>query len=115
MHSNPQSHPPEVILEWLQARYQQARPDVIKDIAMTLSETREPLKNDVTSVFQEYVLGKDTFKETYGRPSRTGVEESLIKTKDQSLIDSTGRMEIEKISQKGGMVVIYTGRPGLPR
>lgn len=114
MHSNPQSHPPEVILEWLQARYQQARPDVIKDIAMTLSETREPLKNDVTSVFQEYVLGKDTFKETYGRPSRTGVEESLIKTKDQSLIDSTGRMEIEKISQKGGMVVIYTGRPGLP-
>ena len=40
MHSNPQSHPPEVILEWLQARYQQARPDVIKDIAMTLSEPR---------------------------------------------------------------------------
>ncbi|MEK7573760.1 MAG: hypothetical protein AAB531_05025 [Patescibacteria group bacterium] len=111
--ANPQGHPPEVILSWLR-KYQREAPDVMKDIAKTLSKTRDPFKNDVTSIFQEYVLGKDTFELTYGKPSQTGAEESLIKTKDQSLIDDYGRREIERISQKGGMVVIYTARPGLP-
>lgn len=114
MNSSPQSHPPEVILRWLMEQYQEQIPDVMEDIAQTLSETRDPFRNEVTSIFQEYVLGKDTFEDTYGKPSQTGAEESLIRTRDQSLIDDNGRKEINRISQKGGMVVIYTGRPGLP-
>lgn len=114
LNANPQSHPPEVILSWLRARYQREVPDVMKDIAKTLSKTRDPFRNEVTSIFQEYVLGKETFELTYGKPSQTGAEESLIKTRDQALIDDNGRREIEGISQKYGMVVIYTARPGLP-
>jgi len=109
-----QSHPPDVVLQWLQGRYGAEIPDVIEDIAGTLSETRDPFRNEITGVFQEYVLGKETFELTYGSQSRTGAEESLIKTKDRSLVDDAVRREIEKISQEGGMVVIYTGRPGLP-
>lgn len=112
--ATPQSHPPEVILEQLKSRYEQTIPDILESIAITLSKTRDPFSNEVTSVFQEYVLGKDAFEETYGKVSQTGAEESLIRTKDQSLIDAEGRKEIERISQNGGMVVIYTGRPGLP-
>ena len=114
MNANPQSHPPEVILSWLRARYQREAPEVMRDIAKTLSKTRDPFRNEVTSIFQEYVLGRKTFEETYGRPSLTGAEESLIITKDQSLIGDDGRREIDKISQGGGMVIIYTARPGLP-
>lgn len=114
INSSPQSHPPEVILRWLRTRYQRETPDVMRDITATLSSTRDPFKNGVTSVFQEYVLGRHAFELTYGRPSRTGAEESLITTKDQSLVDDNTRREIERISQQGGMVVIYTGRPGLP-
>ena len=112
--SSPQSHPPDVILEQLRARYGEANNGVLEDIAATLSKTRDPFNNDVTSVFQEYVLGKQTFESTYDKVSRTGAEESLIKTKDQSLLDDSARREIQRISQGGGMVVIYTGRPGLP-
>lgn len=112
--SSPQSHPPEVLLEQLQVRSPQLTPEILDEITKTLSKTRDPFSNEVTSVFQEYVLGKDAFEETYGRSSRTGAEESLIKTKDQSLIDDSGRREIERISQNGGKVVIYTGRPGSP-
>lgn len=115
INANPQSHPPEVILEWIIETH---KGDMIvsdiKGISKTLSRTRDPFKNEVTSIFQEYVLGKETFEETYGRPSLTGAEESLITTKDKSLIGDKGRRELEKISQEGGMVVIYTGRPGLP-
>lgn len=111
---NPQSHPPEVILEWIFEKYRQVTAETMQDIAKTLSQTRDPFKNEVTSVFQEYVLGRGTFKTTYDRPSRTGAEESLIRTMDQSLIGDSGRREIKKISQGGGMVIVYTGRPGLP-
>ncbi len=112
--SDPQSHPPDVLLKCFRSRYNREVPEVIRDIARTLSRTRDPFRNEVTSVFQEFVLGRKTFEETYDKPSRTGAEESLITTKDQSLIDDNGRAEIIKISQLGGMVVIYTGRPGLP-
>lgn len=118
-YSGPQSHPPDVILAWLRATYQRTiyqrvTPEVMRDIAKILSKTRAPFSNEVTSVFQEYVLGKDTFEATYGKQSLTGAEESLIRTKDQSLIDDNGRREIDRMSQKGGMAVIYTARPGLP-
>lgn len=112
--ASPQSHPPDITLQWLQEKYGNVILEVMKDIAVTLSETRNPFSNEVTSVFQEYVLGKETFELTYGRKSQTGAEESLIKTKDESLVDEAARKEIERISQEGGMVVIYTGRPGLP-
>ncbi|MBI4091616.1 MAG: hypothetical protein HY427_00185 [Candidatus Levybacteria bacterium] len=112
--SSPQSHPPEVILAWIIKEYRGVTIETMQDITKTLSQTRDPFKNEVTSIFQEYVLGKETFEETYGRPSLTGAEESLIITKDQSLIGDKGRKELEKISREGGMVVIYTGRPGLP-
>ncbi len=113
--STAQSHPPDVILNWIIERYQNVlRVEDAKDIAQTLSNTRNPFKNEVTSIFQEFVLGRETFQTTYGRPSRTNTEESLIATKDQSLIDDRARREIDRMSQQGGMIVIYTGRPGLP-
>lgn len=112
-HSDPQSHPPDVILEWLRSSYQ-PQAEVMRDITAILSKTRDPFGNGVTRVFQEYVLGKEIFESTYNRPSLTGAEESLIRTRDQSLIDDAGRREIVRISQQGGRVVIYTGRPGLP-
>ena len=115
MNANPQSHPPEVILEWIIKTYKgNISVEDIKSISRTLSKTRNPFKNEVTSVFQEYVLGIEAFEDTYGRRGLTGAEESLIKTKDQSLVDGDARKEIERISQGGGMVIVYTGRPGLP-
>ena len=114
INSSPQSHPPEVVLRYLRSKYQRAVPDTIRHITRTLSKTRDPFSNEVTSIFQEYVLGKDAFKTTYGKESRTGEEVSLIRTKDGSLIDDRGRKDLDEISQGGGMVVIYTGRPGLP-
>lgn len=111
--SDPQSHPPDIILGWLKSKYR-LETEVMQDITAFLSRTRDPLSNKVTSVFQEYVLGREIFEVTYDKPSLTGAEESLIRTRDQSLIDDHGRSEIGRISQQGGRVVVYTGRPGLP-
>ncbi|GEM_PF-2319217 len=112
--SGPQSHPPDVILKWIIKTYRDISVKNMEDISKTLSRTRDPFKNEITSIFQEFVLGKETFEETYSKPSQTGAVDSLIKTMDKSLIDDNGRREIGRISQGGGMVVIYTARPGLP-
>lgn len=109
------NHPPDVIRQWIIDKYgDQLEVGVMEDISNTLDNSRDVLGNEITSVFQEYVLGTDTFGKTYGIEGRTGAEESLISTKDRLLIDSDGRRVMEYIAKNGGRVVIYTGRPGLP-
>lgn len=108
------AHPPEVIFNQLSSAFRQNFPQAMQEVSGFLSQTRNPFANPVTSIFQEYVLGEEIFERTYGKKGVTGAVESLIQTKDRSLITDAGRKELNTIAQGGGKVIIYTARPGLP-
>lgn len=113
-HPDRRGHPPDVILEQLKARFANDIPETMEKIAKDLTKTRDPFANNITSVFQEYVLGKELFELTYEVKSQTGSLTSLIQTQDRLLVDLKGRDVIRRIEKEGGRIVIYTGRPGLP-
>lgn len=109
------AHPPEVVLNEIKARYEEKiSKETLAEINQDLANTRDASKNTITGVFQEYILGKKMFEETYDKKGITDALEPLIKTEDRLLINSSGLDTLNQIAEKGGKIVIYTGRPGLP-
>lgn len=109
------AHPPEVMLNEIKTRYEEKiSKEAFDEIGQHLATTRDASKNIITGVFQEYILGKELFEKTYGKKSLTNALESLIHTEDRSLINFSGLDTLNQIKTKGGKIVVYTGRPGLP-
>lgn len=112
---NKTAHPPEAVLNGIKTKYQGIlSEETFAEITQCLTDTREPTRNNVTGVFQEYVLGAEIFERTYGKKSQTGAIESLIETQDRLLVNFDGLNSLSRITEGGGKVVVYTGRPGLP-
>lgn len=106
-------HPPEQALiilsnEMAESELKETYKNLLKAF---LSDTRSPLSNYSSRLFQNIILGEDTFSSSYGIPSQYSGE-ALLKSKDRVLLDPDLAEKIMELQDsKTVNSAIYTARP----
>ncbi len=81
-----------------------------KIIEQYLTNARE-IENRAVSLFQQFLLGKEKFIQTYGLEPEIISNEPILEKEDKALITQES---LERLTKQNDNYCIYTARPGLP-